>query len=94
MDRLNNIKRLRHDDEVRLADLVKTREHVACLTNAKIKLSELYDRVTKNVEQSTPEIKALTLDALNIKVYANGIGKVEIKGIIPLELAIPTTART
>ena len=35
---------------------------------------------------STPEIKALALDALGIKVYARGIDNVEVQGVIPLEL--------
>jgi len=36
-------------------------------------------------------MKLLTLEALDIKVYAS-TDKVEIQGVIPLEL--PTTART
>ncbi len=94
LDRLNNIKRLRQEDEVRLNDLLKTREHLAGLATAKIKLNELYSRVLDNLEHSTPEIKALALDALDIKVYSEGIDKVEIRGVIPLELALPTIERT
>ena len=70
LDRLNNIKCLRQEDEVRLTDLRKTRENLASLANANIKLNELYSRVLDNLERSTPEIKALALDALDIKVYA------------------------
>ena len=47
-----------------------------------------------NLENATPEIKALALDALDIKVYAKGNDVVEIKGVIHLELSLPTTART
>jgi site-specific DNA recombinase len=92
LDRLSNIKRLRHEGEARLNDLLKTREHLTSLANAEVKLSELYDRVLENLQHSTPEIKALALDALDIKVYARGTDDVEIQGVIPLEL--PTTART
>lgn len=92
LDRLNNIKRLRREDEVRLNDLLKTREHLASLADAKVKLSDLYDRVLENLQNSTPEIKALALDALDIKVYARGTDDVEIQGVIPLEL--PTIAQT
>ena len=92
LDRLNNIKRLRHEDEVRLNDLLKTREHLTNLVDAKVKLSQLYDRVLENLQHSTPEIKVLALDALDIKVYAPGTDNVEIQGVIPVEL--PTTART
>ncbi len=94
LDRLNKIKRLSSEDEARLTDLRKTRDHLTSLANAKIKLSELYDRVMDNLENATPEIKSLALDALDIKVYARGSDEVEIKGVIPLELALPTTART
>jgi hypothetical protein len=47
-----------------------------------------------NLENATPEIKALALDALDIKVCARGTDDVEIKGVIPLELALTITART
>jgi hypothetical protein len=57
--------------------------------------------VLDNLEHTTPEIKALALDALDIKVYAEGIDKVKIRGVIPLELAstkansyLPTTGQT
>ena len=62
--------------------------------NAKVKLSELYERVVENLQHSTPEIKVLALDAMDIKVYARGTDDVEIQGVIPLELALPTTAQT
>ncbi|MFC1935129.1 hypothetical protein ACFLXZ_02310 [Chloroflexota bacterium] len=39
------------------------------------------------------EIEQLAFDALDIKVYASR-DKPEIRGVIPLELALPTTART
>jgi len=92
LDRLNKIKRLRHEDESRLNDLLKTRENLTNLADTKVKLSQLYDRVLENLQHSTPEIKALALDALDIKVYAKGTDNVEIQGVIPVEL--PTTAQT
>ena len=92
LDRLNNIKRLRHEHEARFNDLMKTRENLTNLADAKVKLSQLYDRVLENLQHSTPEIKVLALDALDIKVYAPGTDNVEIQGVIPVEL--PTTART
>ena len=94
LDRLNKIKRLCSEDEVRLNDLLKTRKHLTSLANATVKLNELYDRVLDNLQNATPEIKSLALDALDIKVYAKGIDDVEIQGVIPLELALPTTAQT
>jgi site-specific DNA recombinase len=91
LDRLNNLKRLRHEDEAKLNDLLKTRDNITNLAEAKIRLGQLYDRVLKNLQDSTPEIIKLALDALDIKVYAS-TERVEIQGVIPLEL--PTTART
>jgi hypothetical protein len=92
LDCLNSIKRLRREGEARLNDLLKTRENLAGLTNAKVKLSQLYDRVLGNLQHSTPEIRALAIDALDIKFYARGTDDVEIQGVIPLEL--PTTEQT
>ena len=94
LNRLNNIKRLCCEDELRLNDLLKTREHITSLTDAEIKLNQIYDRVLENLQYATPEIKALALDALDIKVYAKGTDNVEMQGVIPLELALPTTVRT
>ena len=61
------------------------------LAEAKIKLGQLYESVLENLKNTTPEIKWLALDALDIKVYAS-TERVEIQGVIPL--ALPTTART
>jgi hypothetical protein len=47
-----------------------------------------------NLQNCTPELKALALDALDIKVYAKGIDNVEIQGVIPLELALPALPTT
>jgi hypothetical protein len=67
------------------------------LSNAKVKLNELYDRVLDNLQNTNPEIISLAFDALDIKVNASDTGNVEIQGVIPLELpvtALTTTART
>ena len=74
-------------------DLVKTKEHITSLTNAKVKLNEMFSRVLENLMHGTAEIKQLAFDALDIKVYASR-DKTEIRGVIPLELALPTTAQT
>jgi hypothetical protein len=93
LDRLNNIKRLYTEDESRLNVLVKARNNLTSLANACVKLNKLYERVLENLENSTPEIKKLAFDALDIKVYATD-ENVEIKGVIPLDLNLPTTAQT
>ena len=91
LDRLNNLRRLRTEDEMKLNDLLKIRDNIAGLTDAKIKLDQLYDRVLENLQDCTPALKRQLIEALDIKVYAS-TDTVEIRGIIPLEL--PTTART
>ena len=58
-----------------------------------MKLSKLYEQVLENLENSTLEIKRLALDALDIKVYASN-ENTEIKGIIPIDLYLPTTEQT
>jgi len=93
LDRLNNLKRLQHEDEARLNDLTKTRDNITNLAEAKVKLGNFYEQVMEKLQDSSPEIIKLALDALDIKVYAS-TDKIEIQGIIPLELALPTTART
>jgi len=87
LDRLNNLKRLRQADEARLNELTRTRDNITGLASARMKLGQLYDRVLDNLQNATLEIKALALDALDIKVYARGTEKVEIQGVIPL--AVP-----
>ena len=93
LDRLNNLKRLRMEDETKLADLLKIKENITNIAQAKIRLGQLYDRVMNNLKHSTPEIKRLAFDALDIRVYASH-DTIEIRGVIPLELALPTTERT
>ena len=47
-----------------------------------------------NLQNCTPELKMLALDALDIKVYAKGIDNVEIQGVIPLKLTLSTIGQT
>jgi septal ring factor EnvC (AmiA/AmiB activator) len=91
LDRVNNLKRLRREDEAKLTDLMKTRDNITSLAGAEIKLNQLYERVLSNLRDATLEIKRLALDALDIKVYAS-TEMVEIQGVIPL--ALPTTEQT
>jgi chromosome segregation ATPase len=93
LDRLNNLKRLRIEDENKLNDLIKTRDNITGLAEAKIKLNQLYDRVMDNLENATSEIKRLAFDALAVRVYASP-KKYEIKGVIPLQLPLSTIEQT
>ena len=91
LDRLSKVKRLRFEAEAQLKDLLKIKDNLFNLANAKIKLDQLYERVIENLQTCTPELKKLIFDALDIKVFAS-TDKMEIQGVIPLEL--PTTAQT
>ncbi|MFC1987665.1 recombinase zinc beta ribbon domain-containing protein [Chloroflexota bacterium] len=93
LDRMSEIKRLQLEDEAKLNDLLKTRDNLASLANAKIKFSNLYDRVLQSLENTDSGLKRLALDALDIKVYASN-DSIEIKVVIPLELALPTIGQT
>ena len=48
-----------------------------------------YEQVLENLQHSMPEIKRLAFDALDIRVYASH-DTIEIRGVIPLELALLT----
>ncbi|MFC1979944.1 recombinase family protein [Chloroflexota bacterium] len=91
LDRINNLKALRNEDEFRLNELVGIRDNIYRMRDARIKLDELSKGVVEDIHKCSPEMKKLALDALDIKVIAS-TDKVEIQGVIPLEL--PTTART
>ena len=82
---------LKDSDESKLHDLRKLKDNITSLTDAKLKLGQLYNLVIENLKDCTSEVKRLALDALDIKVYAS-TDRLEIQGVIPLEL--PTTART
>lgn len=93
LDRTNAIKRDRAEVEARLAELVKSRNSMVKLADAKVKFSKLYDRVSGNLDNADFELKRLVLDALDVKVVA-GPGEPVITGVIPLELALPTIEQT
>ncbi len=93
LDRLNNLKNLRHEDETKLSDLLSTRDNIQNLAKAKIRLNHLYDHVMENLDGGTEDVKRLALDALDIRVYASP-DNLEIKGVIPLQLDLPTIAQT
>jgi len=68
-------------------------DNIVSLADAIIKLKQLDDRVLENLENSTLEIKRLALDALDIRVFSS-TDTIEIKCVIPLELALSTTEQT
>ena len=93
LDRLSNLKRLRTEDKERLRVLTQARDNLAGLANATVKLNEVYDKVLGNIENCDTDTKRLALEALDIKAYASP-ERTEVKGVLPLELYLPTTAQT
>jgi len=91
LDRLSKLKILRSEDESKMNELIGIRDNMFRMKDARVKLDELYDRVTEGIHNCTSELKKLAFDALDIKAYAS-TDKIEIQGVIPLEL--PTTAQT
>ena len=65
LDRLNNLRRLRHDDETRRTDLVKKRDNITFLVAAKIKLGQLYGQVMDNLDHPSHEIAFLLQNTLS-----------------------------
>ncbi len=76
------------------ADLRETIDNLDSLAHARAKVNELYGRPLDNLQNAAPEVKALALDALDIKVIAKSLDVDEIQGIIPLELALSAIGRT
>lgn len=93
LDRLNNLKSQRLEDEKKLDEFLQIKNNLSSLATAQVKFSNFYSQILEHLDNASLEIKRLALDALDIKVYAS-TDDVEIKGAIPLELASPTTERT
>lgn len=55
------------------------------LRAAEVRLEEWYDIARRNIDYSDSESRRLAFKALDLKVYA-GRDKVDIKGIIPVDL--------
>ncbi|MGB2876899.1 MAG: recombinase family protein [Dehalococcoidales bacterium] len=85
LDRLNNLKLLRSEDETRLKQLLEIKANISNLEGAQVKLDEVHNTVLENIENCPDDVKKLALDALDIKVNAS-IDNVEIHGVLPLTL--------
>ena len=91
LDEMNQLKKDREEDEQHLCRLRETKEQLAKLATAEIKLNDFCQRVRQNLSQCTFADKRLALEALDIKVIATP-EQVEIKGAIPIDLtATPTS---
>jgi site-specific DNA recombinase len=91
LDRLNNLKQQRGQDEERLTQLLQLKANLSRLTTAKPNLSEVSKALIARLENCTPDDKHLALEMLDIQVYATA-DKIEINGVVPV--ALSTTEQT
>jgi len=84
LDEINQLKKDRQADEEQLARLCETKEQLAKLANAEIKLNEFCARVRENLAQCTIQDKRLALDALDIEVTATP-ERIDIKDLVPID---------
>jgi site-specific DNA recombinase len=84
LDELNQLKREREADKLELGSLMSTKERVANLEKAEIKLGEYCQKLKNNLDSASYQDKRDILDMLAIKVTATP-DTVSIDGIIPLE---------
>jgi len=68
------------------------RDKITSLTNVKIIFNEVYEHIIDNIQNTTTG-KRLDSDHQDIKVITSH-ETVGISGVIPIELALPTTAKT
>ena len=66
LDRLNNLKQLRSEDEVKLRQLSEIKANISGLSSASIKLNELYLTALDNLKNCTEDNQRLAFDALDI----------------------------
>jgi site-specific DNA recombinase len=83
LDELNQLKKDRQGDGQLLQEQLATKERLAALDNAEIKLSAYCERVRPNLANCSYGSRRLALEALGIQVKYTP-GTVEIRGVIPI----------
>jgi hypothetical protein len=90
LDEINSLKKDQLRDQEELKKLLETKVKLSHLADAEIKLNEFCQRVRQKLDNATIQDKRLAFNALDIRVRAS-TQKIEIKGIIPVEL-IPSVS--
>jgi len=85
LDELRKVKEERQANEEELYTCSRTKEHLASLAKAKIRLDGFCDKVRQNLAGCSFEVKRLALDALGIQVTATP-ERIDIQGTIPIDL--------
>jgi len=84
LDEMNNLKKEIESDRQKLDDLVKTKEKIAKLKKAEVKLSKYCNLLKDRLDSASIQEKRDTLDMLAMKVTAT-TGAINIEGIILLK---------
>ena len=88
LDELNQLKREREADKEQLEGYMRTKERIANLEKAEIKLAEYCQRLHEDLDNAPHQYKREILEMLAIKVTATP-ERIDVHGIIPIE-ATPT----
>jgi len=92
LDEVNRLKTERHSDQEELLQIKETKSKLSHIVDAEIKLKEICQRVSQNLDNTTIQDKRLALDALDIRIIASP-QQIDIKGIIPIDIAnLPASA--
>ncbi len=84
LDEINQLKKEREADKKQLENYISTKERIANLENAELKLKDYCQRLYKNLDEATFEDKREILEMLAIKISATP-EHIHIQGNIPLE---------
>jgi len=86
LDEVNRLKTERQIDQEELQQIKETKTRLSHIADAEIKLKEVCQKVSQNLDNTTIQDKRLALDALDIRITVSP-QQIDIKGIIPVEIA-------
>lgn len=88
LDEINRLKKERESDKQQLENYIFTKERIANLEKAELKLKDYCQRLHGDLDNATHQYKREILEMLAIKVTATP-ERIDVHGIIPIE-ATPT----
>ena len=91
LDAINQLKAEKSDTEEQIIGLTEAKERIKQFSDVGINLDEWYVKAHKGIKDANSDTQRLAFGMLDLKVHATR-EKVDIKGIIPIELA--TTEQT
>ena len=91
LDAINQLKAEKSDTEEQIIGLTEAKERIKQFRDTEINLDEWYVKAHKGIKDANSDTQRLAFDMLDLKVHAIR-EKVDIRGIIPIELA--TTGQT